>query len=124
MEENLAMGYGDDTENTNETVKLQEQDSDSHKPNGIIWHGKKSRSITNNSITEDLAEKIKSLIRSTGQAWECTLCGKNSSYLGNIKMHVEVHIEGLVFDCKICPATFKTRHSYSKHNAVHRLKYE
>ena len=123
MDEYLGMAYGDDTENTNETVKLQEQDSISHKPNGMIWHGKKSKSITN-AITEDLAEKIKSLIRSTGQAWECTLCGKNSSYLSNIKMHVEVHIEGLTFDCKICPETFKTRHSYSKHNAVHRLKYE
>ena len=103
--------------------------SDSDEQN-IMKRENREVSFTSESFDQNLIpgskefnEKIKSFVRNNGQAWECTLCGKTSRYLGNIKMHVEVHIEGIVFDCKLCPEKFKTRHSQSKHNAIHRRQF-
>ena len=70
--------------------------------------------------SEEFIKKIKSFIRKIGNSFECTLCGKTARYLGNLKLHVETHIEGLAFDCKLCKETFKTRHSYYQHNKIHR----
>ena len=113
------------------TDELAEHEkSDSHE-NSFMKRENREDSYTSESFdqnillpgSKDFNEKIKSFIRNNGQAWECTLCGKTSRYLSNIKMHVEVHIEGLAFDCKLCPEKFKTRHSQSKHNAIHRRQF-
>ena len=41
----------------------------------------------------------------------CKICGKvttGTCRTGNMKIHLEVHIEGLSFDCKYCDKTFRS----------------
>ena len=70
--------------------------------------------------SEEFMKKIKSFITKTENSFECTLCGKTARHLGNLKLHVETHMEGLAFDCKLCKETFKTRHAFYNHNKTHK----
>ena len=45
---------------------------------------------------------------SRGQ-YVCKLCGKTSNLSRNLKNHIETHMEGLEFQCKMCEKKCKTR---------------
>ena len=45
---------------------------------------------------------------SRGQ-YVCKLCGKTSTLSRNLKNHIETHMEGLEFQCKMCEKKCKTR---------------
>ena len=52
--------------------------------------------------------------------WKCSFCGKTATTRSNINLHVEIHIEGLSFPCKICNMSFKSRNILYRHrNIVH-----
>lgn len=57
------------------------------------------------------------------QLWQCVECGKTSSYITNIKDHVEAkHLKGFQFQCPECPKIVKTRASIRVHmKAAHNL---
>ena len=49
----------------------------------------------------------------------CKICGKVTTGVcrnGNMKIHLEVHIEGLSYDCKYCDKTFRSKNSLNAHN--------
>lgn len=50
---------------------------------------------------------------------KCTHCGKIASKgnngKGNMRNHVETHLEGNSFDCQLCGKTFRSRNSFNTH---------
>ena len=58
-----------------------------------------------------------------GLHWECAFCGKTSNSSSNIRLHVEIHVEGLSFTCDICQQKFKSRFLLYNHRArIHAKK--
>ena len=75
---------------------------------------------TDVSIDADLDAQIENYITKTTNAegltgYQCNTCCKFSLKKQNIRKHVEIHIEGLSFPCKLCERTFKTRNTYHTH---------
>merc|ERR1712189_26276 len=66
-------------------------------------------------IQEEVDQKIRDLITKESDIYKCTVCGKLSNHLANMKRHVEVHIDGLSYSCNICDKTFRSKPSFSMH---------
>jgi len=54
--------------------------------------------------------------------YECKSCGKISVRASDMRKHVELHIEGLSFECNFCGSTFGNRMSLSFHKKSHIVK--
>ena len=52
--------------------------------------------------TDDLKDRIEQLIFQNGNIWQCHQCGKASNKRDTIKRHVEIHLEGLSYECTKC----------------------
>ena len=73
------------------------------------------------SGNKDLNEVLNELIEKNGDVLSCKACGKVSKTTSAIRLHVEIHIEGLSFDCKFCHQSFRSRmllykHTYKTHS--------
>ena len=58
---------------------------------------------------------------SRGQ-YVCKLCGKTSNLSRNLKNHIETHMEGLEFQCKLCEKKCKTRAMLAMHVSKYHKK--
>ena len=58
---------------------------------------------------------VEELIMKIGDIWQCKHCGKTGKTSGQIRMHAERHIEGLVFDCDLCGKSFRSRGTLAMH---------
>ena len=66
-----------------------------------------------------LDKQISEYIEIVGENCVCKVCGKiikGSSRKRDMARHIEIHIEGLSFDCKLsCGKTFRSRKYFQKH---------
>ena len=69
-------------------------------------------------------EKILENIRVVDGLLMCALCGKTAKQKakGDLKRHVETHIEGLSFPCNHCGKLFTTRNSLHHHVSTYHKK--
>jgi len=71
------------------------------------------------AATLALEDKIESMINKQGDGvWICKVCGKTITgrqAKGNMKQHVETHIEGIQHSCTTCGKTYKNRNSLHTH---------
>jgi len=70
------------------------------------------------SIPDDCM--INSLIEKHGDVWVCTRCGKtahDARTKANLKRHIEVHIEGVSYNCDICGKTSGSKNGLQQHKA-------
>ena len=65
-------------------------------------------------INTELEIQINQMMERSEKVWKCKVCGKRS-IKQDIKVHVETHIDGLVFSCQICNKTSTTRGSLQYH---------
>ena len=73
--------------------------------------------ITLNNTTDIEAKRaVEDLVYKEGDLWYCKACKKSSKHSGQIRWHVETHIEGLSYPCPVCGDTFRSRQSLSNHN--------
>ena len=71
--------------------------------------------------TEDLQNKIEeNIINNPDGSISCRVCGRsepkdrpNKKWI--MKRHMEVHIEGLTYQCSSCPKTFRSNNSLTNH---------
>ena len=47
--------------------------------------------------------------------WKCTVCGKMSKYRQDMSRHIETHIQGVSYPCKLCGAVKRTSMGLVKH---------
>ena len=63
-------------------------------------------------LVEQIEEKMH---RNAENKWECKLCNRCFARKEHLKQHVEIHLEGLSFDCPMCESTFRSRSLLAKH---------
>ena len=56
------------------------------------------------------------LIAKEGGNYRCTVCEKSMGHKANMERHVETHMTGLSYDCKLCGETFRSRNTLKHHN--------
>ena len=64
---------------------------------------------------EKLDMYIEQQIAKTEEGPTCKICNKSSRNKTHIREHIEVHIDGLTFDCNICGSTKSTRKALRMH---------
>ena len=70
--------------------------------------------------TEEINQKIEEyLVRAEDGTYSCGACGKAGTHLGDMRKHMETHMEGLSFPCQSCDKTFRSRNLLN----VHKSKY-
>ena len=76
--------------------------------------------------TEEIDQKIsKYIVRGEDRKYSCGFCGKSGVKLaGDIKRHIETHLDDLSFPCQSCEKTFKSRDTLRKHkNKYHGIYF-
>ena len=56
---------------------------------------------------EEVNQKMNEILVRELDMYKCTVCGKFSKDSSNMKRHVEVHIDGLSYQCSLCDKTFR-----------------
>lgn len=75
-----------------------------------------TRCVLESSVGEYKASLMSRLVTSEGRTvWQCSLCGKQHSNKSNIVQHVDLHIEGLQYNCQYCHKQFKSQGSLNVH---------
>ena len=64
---------------------------------------------------DDVKATVEELIEFDGDSWICKTCGKKCSMKPDMRKHVEIHIEGLSYECQLCGQTFRTRTNLNNH---------
>ena len=67
--------------------------------------------------SEEIETKIKQLYEKVEGIWRCLACEYKTALLGNIKRHVESHIEGLSYTCPLCDMSFRSKTILNNHKA-------
>ena len=55
------------------------------------------------------------IVKNNEGTYSCGLCDKTVKLKGDIKKHIETHMEGLSFPCQSCDKTFRSRNSFHTH---------
>ena len=58
---------------------------------------------------------IDKLIDNDGEVWICKICGRTAKQVGQIRQHVEIHMNDLSFSCQECDENFQTRKKLAYH---------
>ena len=64
---------------------------------------------------EEIKIKIKELYEKIDGVWTCMTCDYISTKNFNIRKHVEKHIDGLSYICKLCNTEFRSTSTYYQH---------
>ena len=68
------------------------------------------------SDLEELDAKIMEHIeKTTNGKWMCNICEKIMAYRAHVKEHVEIHFDGLSFQCQHCTTVLRSRDSLRHH---------
>jgi len=63
---------------------------------------------------------INSMIEKNGELWTCTRCGKTANdarQKANLRRHIEVHIDGVAYNCDICGKQSGSKNGLSQHKS-------
>ena len=106
------------TDNSLDAGKIEIEDF------GIIstkrQYTRSSESIKSVAVTadgRDLRETINEMFDKENEFYVCKSCGKTAKKRDHIVKHVEIHIEGLSYDCPLCDKTFRSRNSLQFHKS-------
>ena len=50
--------------------------------------------------------------------WKCNHCGFTGKLRNRVRLHIETHVTGLVFECNFCGKKFKTRSTLANHKRM------
>ena len=64
---------------------------------------------------EDLDMYIEQQIMKAEYGSKCQICNKSFRFKAHTKEHIEIHIDGLAFDCNMCGRTKRTRRALRTH---------
>ena len=60
------------------------------------------------------SESFEHMEKSNG-TFSCKLCGESAGHRGQMRNHIETHLEGLSFNCQHCGNIFRSRNTLAKH---------
>ena len=66
--------------------------------------------------TEEIDKRMRELYERTDDGWSCLVCDHtNKGKSSNIRNHVEIHMDGLVYTCDLCREELRSRHTLKYH---------
>ena len=70
--------------------------------------------------SEEVGNKMRELYEKTDEGWRCLVCDHTNKYpkSSNIRMHVETHMDGLVYTCNLCSKDYRSRNVLSHHKRI------
>ena len=90
--------------------------------NHLTGQTKEKKIVTMNSkdfqTIEELDVYIEQQIVKTDGVFKCNICNRTSNRISNIKEHIELHIDGLSFECSFCGKTMSSRHCLRNHKST------
>jgi len=76
-------------------------------------------SIGSSQAWEEVDQKIESLIQKNPEGgYLCAACGRINRSKGDLRKHVETHVDTPGYHCNFCGKQFKTRHCLSSHLSI------
>ena len=103
-------------------LKIQKFIESNNKP--AVKPRKINSTISNEKIDvtslspEVIDEQMKKLYQKINGGWSCLSCdyiSLNKTSSGNIRRHVEIHLEGLSYPCNLCNQEFRLKESLRNH---------
>jgi len=74
-----------------------------------------SANDVSNISEPDYEEEVLKLLSKSESGWSCTKCPHATKSKQHIQEHVEKHIEGFSFECKLCDKKFTKKRSLRSH---------
>ena len=71
---------------------------------------------------EEIDEQMRKLYQKINGVWSCLSCDYKSldkTGSGNIRRHVEIHLEGLSYPCNLCNKEFRLKNTLSNHKSLY-----
>ena len=66
--------------------------------------------------TEEIDKRMRELYERTDDGWSCLVCDHtNKGKSSNIRNHVEIHMDGLVYTCDLCRKELRSRTTLKNH---------
>ena len=111
-------------ENKNECFKTENEENGKriHERNTPVRNFPSLDKTIALAINEDAKNAVSNLISKCNDGWKCKECGKTTPTNGQIRLHVEMHIQGLSFPCPFCSESYTSRNSLAKHKSVYHKK--
>ena len=87
----------------------------------IKTESNEKRTVATSNTNINAKAAIDELVMKINDGWQCRTCGKVSYQVkcSDIRRHVEIHIEGLSYQCNICSKSFRSRRILSQHKHNH-----
>ena len=105
-------------ESSGETVPLNVEDNDKYvAPRKRLPRSDKSVAVVSSASNLEAKAAVDDLVEKTENGYMCKACGKTTKTL-DIRRHVEIHIEGLSFDCQFCEKSFRSRNVLNTHKST------
>ena len=64
---------------------------------------------------EEIEIKMQELYQKIDGRWSCLKCNYTTSQKGHMKYHIEIHLEGLSYNCSLCNKEFRSGHKLDQH---------
>ena len=102
--------------------KTKDSSADSHElypsTNSVVAVASSNMLATMDSDMDELRMKIESMAerRDDGEfKWKCTVCGKATKLKGDIRRHIETHVEGVSHSCNQCGKVSRSSNALIMH---------
>ena len=70
--------------------------------------------------SEEIGAKIQSMYQKIDGVWTCNECGKTTNKMsGDMRLHVETHLDGLCYTCNFCSQEFRSKNILKFHKKSH-----
>ena len=106
----------EESHKSHEQHMVNTNENDQTLKNKSQFTGSISKNGQNYDVTglnsEEISEKIKSMYQKVDGFWTCNECGKisnNKTTSGDIRLHVETHLDGLCYTCNNCSREFRSK---------------
>ena len=67
---------------------------------------------------DEIEQKTTDLYEKRDRAFSCLACEYTTSERANVRRHIEVHFDGLLYTCSICSKEFRSKNSLIKHKST------
>ena len=98
--------------------ETKNQNHQNHRPRQVANADRIMVPVSSENDSEVENTVKQHLERVSAGVYRCKLCGKTAKQSGDLKKHIETHIDGLSYPCQLCGKTFRSKNSLGNHLSV------